>query len=480
MSATSSETIHRNHFYILVLSTIAAIAGLLFGFDTGVISGALQFIVDTFHIIAPSATLTPTYSVFGLFSVNGTTIQEVIVSAVPAGALIGAILSSFLSNAFGRRGGIITTAVLFIIGTLFAATAVNTDMLIIGRLIMGFAVGLSATIAPMYLSEVSPPDIRGMVVFLFQMAITVGILSAFIVNFLFHINGNWRAMFLVGLAPSVLLFVGMLFLPESPRWLVLKGKHEKAHDALHKLRGHEAVSGEVAEIKESIRNAKGNFRTLFSKRLRPLVFITFGLFVFQQFTGINTIFYYAPTLFKAAGFEGSTSQILALVSTGAINVFATIFGVWFIDRLGRRKLLYVGLVGIILCQLIMGAAYHQLLGTDIRWLTLFSSLALIVFFAFSMGGIPYIMMSELFPLNMRAGGMAVASCANWGFNILVSATFLTIVDTFGFGNAYWLYAFLTFLGLIFAISLIPETKNRTLEHIEKNLYAGKKPRDLGN
>lgn len=478
----TTEAKASNYTYILILSTIAAIAGLLFGFDTGVINGALPYIALTFHIVEPKVGHVlniPAYSVFNIMHVSGTVLKELIVSAVPFGALIGAILSSTASHILGRRGTIIASAILFILGTLFAAVAASTNMLILGRLLMGIAVGLSAMVVPMYLSEVAPPAIRGSVVFLYQMAITVGILSAFIINFIFHAHENWRAMFAVGIIPSVLLGVGMLCLPESPRWLMLKGKSKRVMATLRKLRGHPEVEAEIKEIEETVTHARGGLRSLFSKKLRPLVIITFGLFVFQQLTGINTIFYYAPTLFNAAGFHGSTAEILAAISTGTVNVFATLFGIWFVDRLGRKKLLYVGLIGIVICHIVMGSAYHHLFGANIKWISLTAALLFIAFFAISISGIAYIMMSELYPLNVRSVGMATASCANWGFNWLVSVTFLSVVNALGFGDTYWLYAGFSFIALIFVIFLVPETKNVTLEHIEKNLYAGVRSRDLG-
>jgi sugar porter (SP) family MFS transporter len=463
-----------NYVYILVLSTIAAIAGLLFGFDTGVINGALPFIAKSFHIVAH-----PGYLVFGSIHVSGTLLKEIIVSAVPLGGLIGAIISSPTSHILGRRGTIITSAILFVFGAIFAAVAVNTNMLILGRLLMGFAIGLSAMVVPMYLSEVSPPEIRGSVVFLYQMAVTVGLLSAFVINFIFHAHENWRAMFAVGVIPSVLLGVGMLMLPESPRWLVLKGKHKKVQATLRKLRGRSEIQKELAEITESVTHARGGLGLLFSKKIRPLVIITFGLFVFQQLTGINTIFYYAPALFDAAGFHGSSAQILAAISTGLVNVCATFIGIWFVDRLGRKKLLYIGLIGIVICHLVMGSAYHHFFGANIKWVSLAAALLFIAFFAISISGVAYIMMSELFPLNVRSVGMATASCANWGFNWLVSVTFLSIVNVFGFADTYWLYAGFSFIALIFVWLLIPETKNVSLEHIEKNLYGGIRSRNLG-
>jgi len=479
---TNVATKSGNYGYIIVLSTIAAIAGLLFGFDVGIINGALPYITKTFHIMTPTTPtlITPHYWVFGILHVSGTVLKELIVSSVPFGALLGAVISSKSSRRLGRRGSIVATAILFFVGTGIAALAVSTNMLLGGRLLMGFAVGLSAMVVPMYLSEVSTPDIRGSVVFMYQMAITIGILFAFIINFIFHVHENWRAMFAVGLIPSFLLGFGMLLLPESPRWLVLKGAHKRALQTLRKLRGHIEVVDELEEIKGSVAHARGGLRMLFSKKMRPLVIITFGIFVFQQLTGINTIFYYAPILFTAAGFHGSTSTILAAISTGGINVVATVFGIWFVDKIGRKKLLYIGLTGIVICHIILGSAYHHLFGAiDTKWISLGAALMFIAFFAISISGIAYIMMSELFPLNIRGVGMAVASCANWGFNWLVSVTFLSVVGVLGYGNTYWMYAGFTALALIFVYTLVPETKGVSLEHIEANLYKGVHSRDLG-
>lgn len=451
-----------NYAYILTISVVAAIAGLLYGFDTGVISGALQFVSKTFNITDAQYKL-----------------KELIVSSVPIGALIGAVLSSKFSNGLGRRRSIIFSSIIFIIGTCVTTFAVNIDMVILGRLLMGYAVGLSSMIVPMYLSEVAPFQIRGAVIFLFQLAITIGIFSALVVNYLFASLENWRAMFAIGLVPSILLGLGMLALPFSPRWLMLKGRDAEAEAVLRKLRAREDVSGEMQDIRDSVKHQQSGFKDLFSRKLFPLVIIAFGLFVFQQLSGINTIFYYAPTVFSDAGFGGSSGALLAAVATGATNVIATIIGVWVVDIIGRRALLFVGFIGIVICMGILGAAYLGYFGADIKWITLSAVLVYIIFFAISLGGVPYIMMSELFPLNVRGAGMATASCAGWGFNMLVSSTFLTFVHNLGMGKTFWMYAILSFAGFVFAYFLVPETRACPLERIEANLYAGKRLRDLG-
>lgn len=453
----------KNYGYIFAIGMIAAITGLLMGFDTGIISGALQFIVQTFAIAA-----------------NNHFLQEMIVSAVPVGAFVGAILSKFSSRSYGRRNTLILTSILFIVGTLLTSIASSVDMVIFGRLLMGFGVGLSAMAAPMYLSEIAPYQVRGAIIFLFQLAVTVGLMSAFVINYLFAADENWRLMFAIGLIPATLLGIGILFLPKSPRWLLLMGHEKAAIKALKRLRADADIQPELADIKTSLQHEQTPFSHLFQKKLFPLVIITFGLFVFQQFTGVNTIFYYAPTIFSSAGFQGNSGAILASVSTGCINVVATIIGVWLIDRIGRRKLLLMGCTVMVISLLIIGLGYSNVFGSNIHVLTVVFVLIFIAAFAVSLGGIPYVMMAELFPLNARSNGMALASCANWGFNFLVSSTFLSLVAKFGIGSTFLLYAGLTLLGFIFVWQYIPETKNVSLEKIEANLYNNKKLRQLGD
>lgn len=451
----------KNLGFVMLIIITAAISGLLFGFDTGVISGALGFISTTFHISPYQVVL-----------------KEMIVSSVPIGALAGAIISGKSSDFLGRRKSIILSAVAFVIGTTLTATAFDVTEIIIGRLVMGFAIGVSAMIVPMYLAEISPPKIRGIAVFIFQLAITIGIMLAFVINYLFAGNENWRAMFFVGLAPAVILWLGMLALPKSPRWLMIKGKKAEAKKILAKL-GNDLAKDELKDIEDSIKHKQSGFKELFSKRNRPLIIITFGLFVFQQLTGINTIFYYAPTIFHSAGYIGDKGAILASVATGVCNVLSTFVGIALVDRWGRRKLLHFGMAGMVICLTVLGLAYHHVFGHNIAALTMVSILAFIFFFATSIAGCAYLVMSELFPLRLRSAGMATASCANWGFNILVSATFLSLIQAIGIGNTFFLYAACTAAGLIFITKLLPETKGVTLEHIEANLYAGKPIRELG-
>ncbi|WP_218185617.1 sugar porter family MFS transporter [Salidesulfovibrio brasiliensis] len=446
--------------YVVVISTVSALAGLLFGFDTGVIAGALEPLAH--H-----------------FAVQSEFTKELIVAAVTLGALGGAICSGKASSRLGRKHSIILSALLFIAGTLCTSLAQSVLMVVAGRLVMGFAVGLSAMVVPMYLSEVSPPSIRGGVVFTFQLAITIGIFAAYVINSIYAENENWRWMFGVGILPALLLFFGMLRLPESPRWLVLKNRTEEARRVLLKIMAVEKTEAALNSIKESVQHPQGGLRELFSKRFLPLVAIAFTLFVLQQLSGINTIFYYAPTVFKEAGFS---DPVMVSLLPASVNVASTVLGIWVVDRLGRRGLAYIGFAGMAVCLILLGADLNGMVGGHgpEPLVSLVSVLCYIFFFAISLGGVPYIVMSELFPLTLRSVGMATASCANWGFNFLVSLTFLTLSSTLGMGTTFWLYACFMVLGLVFTYLFLPETKGRRLEDIEANLYAGKRPRNLGD
>ena len=439
---------------------VSSIAGLLFGFDLVVISGALSFIAKEFYIVPDQLVL-----------------KELIISAVPAGALLGALFSAYFGQIIGRKYSIVLTAIIFSIGTLVVVYAWSVDTIIIGRIIKGFAVGLSATVVPIYLAEISTPKMRGTLVFLYQLAITLGIALGFFINHVFHENCGWREMFFVAIIPSLLLCLGMMLLPESPSWLISRNRLEAAKRSLRKLKGVANNDLEIKKIKNLLNYGKGSFFLLFSKNLRPLALVSISLFLFQQLTGINSIFYYAPTIFDAAGITNST---IASMSTGSIFVFATVIGVFLIDRVGRRILLLVGTFGIATCQFLQGVALQQYFPINVcALISIISALIAISFYAFSITGIAYIIMSEIFPLSIRSYGTSLASCANWGMNMVVAATFLSLNSIMGIGGTFLLYAFITFLGFIFIYYFVPETKGVALEHIEEKIYAGVRVRYLG-
>ena len=462
MSETNQEDLLAG-VYILMVSICAGIAGFLFGYDTGVVSGALHFISLSFG-------LTDQHFV----------VKELVVGSVPAGALIGALVSSKISDMIGRRAGIVSASILFTIGTTIVALAMNIHAVILGRLLIGLGVGLSAVIVPMYLSEVSPPRIRGAVVFLFQLAITVGLMSAFIANHLFASTAGWRLMFAVAIIPSFVLGLTMITLPRSPRWLMLAGRFDEAKSHLRKLRGNKDVSQEFSAIEQSVSRTGKGWTELFSPTLFPLVVITVGLFEFQQLSGINAIFYYAPTIFESGGFADKSAAMVAAVALGCTNVVATLLGVCLVDVVGRRRLLLVGFAGMIVSLCVLGAIFNGWIGdphstegrSALMFFSLGATLVYVIFFAFSLGGIPYVVIRpSLFPLRVRAAGMATASCANWGTNLVVSGTFLSLVQRWGIGDTFWMFSVLTCVGFVFTYLLFPETKGQTLEAIEADLYA---------
>src|ERR1700682_112232 len=324
-------------------AAFAALGGLLFGYDTGVISGAELFLKNDF-----------TLSTFAL---------EVIVSGVLAGAAVGAMLGGRLADLFGRRRLLIVTAIIFGVGAIACATATSPVILIVGRIVVGLGIGLASGTVPVYISEVSPADARGWQVSLFQLAVTVGILAAYVVDYAFAATQGWRWMFGLAVIPAVIFGVGMLFLPESPRWLASRGHHDRARTMLARIRGTPDVTAELQEIESSLAHAheRGRLTDLLAPSVRPALVVGIGLAIFQQVTGINTVIYYAPLIIQSAGISSASGAILATAGIGAVNVLMTIVAMRLIDRMGRRPLLLVGIAGMVVTLGLLGFIFrtHQ-------------------------------------------------------------------------------------------------------------------------
>src|SRR6202158_5325246 len=341
--------------FIYIAAAIAALGGLLFGYDTGVISGAELFLKNDF-----------TLSTFAL---------EVIVSGVLAGAAVGAMLGGRLADLFGRRRLLIVTAIIFGVGAIVCAAATSPVILIVGRIVVGLGIGLASGTVPVYISEVSPADARGWQVSLFQLAITVGILLAYIVDYAFASIQGWRWMFGLAVVPAAIFGMGMLFLPESPRWLARRGHHENARAMLSRIRGTSDVSAELQEIERSLAHAdeRGRLSDLFAPSVRPALVVGIGLAIFQQVTGINTVIYYAPLIIQSAGISSASGAILATAGIGVVNVLMTIVSMWLIDRIGRRPLLLTGIAGMIVTLGVLGWAFHSNIGSGmLAWLAITS------------------------------------------------------------------------------------------------------------
>lgn len=445
------QTSNRSKSYIYAVSAIAALAGLLFGFDTGIISGALLFIEKDFVI--------------------STGMKELIVSSVLFGAMFGSLFSGRLTDKFGRRRLMLLISSLFITGTLIAALATQVYAILFGRLFIGLAIGMGSYTAPLYIAEVAPYEMRGALVSLNQLAITIGILSSYIINFVFtNFEGSWRWMFGIGIIPACLLSIGMLFLPESPRWLVKQNKINQAIDTLQKLRNTHDISAELTDIKRSLNSRQASFAEIFSPTILPVLFLGAFLGFIQQVTGINTIIYYAPTIFQLAGFHDASSSILATVGIGVVNVLATVFAIFYIDVLGRRPLLLTGLIGMGLSLLGLSLAFHYgATSSMLCWIAMGCTFLYIICFAFSLGAILWLIVSEIFPLDVRATAMGIAVFSCWLWNFAVSSTFLTLLNQLGPSTTFLFYATMCFFGLAFCYYKVPETNGVTLEQIENNI-----------
>lgn len=443
----------RNGF-LYFATIVAALSGLLFGYDTGVVSGAVLFLKIQYHLSA--------------------TMEEIVTGVVLVGAILGALGSGRLADRLGRRTLMIATAAVFLVGVLVTAFAPNIATLIVGRIVVGVGIGIASYLGPLYISEISPASKRGGLVALNQLLLTLGILISYFVDYALSASGAWRWMFGLAVVPAVALGVGILFLPESPRWLVQKGRVAEATRALERFNGGADVSAEIAGIHRGLQaqGKRGGWRDLISPTVRPALLVGLALAAFDQLTGINTIIYYTPTIFQLAGFGSAAHSILASVSVGIVNVVMTVVAVRLVDRVGRRPLLLWGLTGMIVGLALIGLSFdlHRL-GRLQGYIAAASLILYVGAFAVGLGPVFWLLISEIYPLEVRGLGMSFASLANWGFNLLVTLTFLTLTHVLGLSWTFWAYGLVSVGAWLFAKRFVPETKGRSLEQIEKELAA---------
>ena len=435
-----------------LVAAVASLGGLLFGYDTGVISGALLFLRDAFA-------LSPT-------------MQGVVTSSVLVGATLGAAVGGPLTDRYGRRRVIIAMAALFALGALASAAATSMVALVAARATLGVAVGVASMLTPLYLSEAAPAARRGAAVSLNQLCVTIGILASYLVDYAFaDVPGTWRWMLGLGAVPGVLLGLGMLLLPESPRWLASQGRWDEAEAVLKRLRGAD-VGDELAGLRGDLQGdrAEVSLAALFrAERARAPLAIGIALAVFQQVTGINTVIYYAPDILQRAGFASNAASILATAGIGAVNVLATVAALVLMDRAGRRRLLLGGLVAMALCLVALAAGFAA---GDPRSLGPVAAAALAAYvggFAIGLGPVFWLLIAEIFPLTYRGRGMGVASLANWASNLVVALVFLDLVRLLTPGGTFALFALATLAALVFVWRFVPETKGRSLERIEAEM-----------
>ena len=449
----------------IFISFAAGMAGLLFGLDIGVISGALPFITTHFEL--------------------SSRLQEWVVSTMMLGAALGAISTGWISFRLGRKKSLMTGAALFVLGSLGCALAPNVGLLLISRVMLGFAVGIASYVAPLYLSEMAEKEDRGELISMYQMMVTIGILVAFVSDTIFSYGGHWRMMLGVISIPALLLMISVFGLPDSPRWLASKGKFSKAKEVLLSLSStDEKAENELLEINESLKVKQegwGLFKS--NKNVRRAVYLGMLLQAMQQFTGMNVILYYAPQIFKHAGFANTEQQMIATVICGLTNTLATLIAMKTVDKQGRKPILTIGFAGIATGTFLLGVCLYMInAGFSALWISIAAivmTLFTITSFAMSAGPVVWILCSEIQPLKSRDFGVACSTTTNWIVNMIIGATFLTLINAFGIAATFWIYTGLNLLFILLTVLLIPETKGISLEKIEKNLMDGKRLRDIG-
>lgn len=449
----------------LFVSISAAVAGLLFGLDIGVISGALPFITQHFTLSSHA--------------------QEWVVSSMMLGAALGALFNGWLSFRLGRKYSLMAGAILFIIGSVGSAMAPGLEILLASRVVLGIAVGIASYTAPLYLSEMASENVRGKMISMYQLMVTLGILLAFLSDTALSYSGNWRAMLGVLALPALILLAMVIFLPNSPRWLAAKGQHVQAEKVLRMLRdSSEKARDELNEIRESLKIKQGGW-ALFkcNRNVRRAVFLGMLLQAMQQFTGMNIIMYYAPKIFQMAGFTSTGQQMMATVVVGLTFMLATFIAVFTVDKSGRKPALKIGFSVMAVGTLVLGwclmqAGDGQSSGL-VSWLSVGMTMMCIAGYAMSAAPVVWILCSEIQPLKCRDFGVTCSTTTNWVSNMIIGATFLTLLDSIGAAGTFWLYTALNVLFVLVTFWLIPETKNVTLEHIERNLMTGKKLRHIG-
>jgi sugar porter (SP) family MFS transporter len=439
---------------------VAALGGLLFGYDTGVISGAILFITKQFSLSA--------------------TMEEIVVSSVLVGAVAGATIGGALTGRFGRRKMIILAGIIFTASALGTALAPTVGWLIAARVVSGIAIGIASFISPMYIAELVPAKVRGSLVAVNMLAITSGIVVAYLVDYAFSSSGGWRYMFGLAAIPSFALIIGMWRLPDSPRWLISKSKVEQAKQILQRARTVSDVSTEIMDIQKSMgKQGAGGMKGLFQLSLKMPMIVGMGLAVFQQITGINTVIYYAPTIFKFAGITAVGPAILAGAGLTMVMWLFHVLAIFLMDRVGRRPLLLVGVAGQIIGLAILGAAFHfQQLASFKSYVAIGGLVIYVACFAFGLGPIFWLLISEIYPLKIRGAAMSAVTVTNWALNLVVAVTFLTLVGVLGHAGTFWLYGVIAIGAWVFLYLLVPETKGKTLEQIEEHWRSGKSPRAL--
>jgi len=439
---------------VVLTAAVAALGGLLFGFDTSVISGAMLFLQTDFHL---------------------TDVQlEFAVGVALGGASVGSAVAGYCTDRWGRRWMLLVTALGFGAFSVLSGLAIGLISFSLARFFVGACIGVASLVVPLYISEMSPARIRGALVSLNQLAIGVGVGVAYWVDYALAGSQSWRWMFASAVFPAIVLLVGMIFLPESPRWLARKGFRDRALENFRRLgRGDEAEK-ELAEVEGALQEEPEGFGSLFLPGFRVAVFVGVVLAIFQQITGVNTIVYYSPAILRMAGFPSAKAAILASAIIGVMNVVTTLVAIALIDRVGRRLLLLLSTAGMTLALALVGAGFSRHASGGVVFCEV---VFYMVSFNIGLGPVMWLLISEIYPTKIRGKAMSLATLSVWGSNWLVAGTFLSLLHAAGPAGTFWLYAGICVAAFIFCYAFVPETKGRSLEAIERHWrhFGEKKP-----
>ncbi len=449
------------YYHLIVIAFCSALSGLLFGYDAGIISGALLFIKKTF-VISDS-------------------VQGWLVAMVPLGALLSSIISGEISDLFGRKKTLFLTALFFTIGSILCAFAHEVYVLIIGRLILGVAIGVGSSTSPVYTAEVADEKHRGWLVNLFVVFIQIGVFLSFVMSYAFSYSGNWRLMIGLGVIPALILAIAVFTLPESPRWLIIQNRSKEALTILKTLFSDQEANARVKDIQDIAVQDKVTLLKLFDDpRYLKVIFIGAAVSFFTQTVGINAFNYYAPTIFQKTGFATASMATFYTMFMGLMLVVSTISSLFFIDKIGRKIPLLIGTVGILITLLMitLGFAFVQNPMT-LGWIFLISAIIFMAFHGISIGPACFLIPSEVFPLRVRGLGMGISVAFNWGANVIVASLVPVVINRFGVASLFGGFFVITIIAWLVFYFYIPETKGATLEQIERNVLANVRSRDLG-
>ena len=435
-----------NPQYLFLLTFVAALGGLLFGFDIAIITGAAPFIQT--H--------------FGLDEIG----LGWAVSSLLWGCIIGAAVAGRITDIYGRKKILLIVAVLFIITSIGTGIAPNINIFVLARFLGGFAVGAASILSPMYISEIAPAQSRGRLVAIYQLSIVIGILISYFINYILHDIGdnNWRWMFITGAVPSLIFFVLLFLVPETPRYLFKKGDRKGSYQILEKINGKDKAEKAIDEIAVSLTKTNVSFRQLLNPGYRRMMWVGFGLAIFVQVSGINTIIDYAPIILKTAGWRINAALFSTFV-IGFVNLLFTLVSLWAIDKYGRRPLYIIGSGGMAL--MLLGLTLANVVGQFEGSLVLILILAFIAFFASCIGPVFWTLVSEIFPNNIRGTAMSIPVFTQWIANALVVMFFPWMLINVGGGFTFGFLTLMAILMLLFTIYFVPETKGKSLEEIEK-------------